>query len=326
MKKGIKWRHVAFLGAALTMLFIVGMSFASAGIVDWFGKVTGHATSQDTNVTVTVSGTTAVTIEVLNSTLTGVNPTSDSTTAVTLTVRVTDADGYLDINTTSVHANFTKSGEAIRSNSSCVDLAQNTATAKNFSCILSMWYFDGSGIWSITAAGRDLGNTTLVQNTTSVFTYGTLQEIKMSPNQITFASVAQGAVNITSDNDPTLINNSGNYNFVGVNITAVNLRGETNTTVFINVGNITIGNNTHASNKYECDVAPVLGSNATALVNGTTVNVKHSVISKGNNSVNDGTTGQEQIYYCFRTIPTGILSQAYSTAYTGGAWVVSANV
>ncbi len=313
----------------LAVIVVLGMFFyesglVSAGLLDWFGKITGKATSQTTNVSITISGTNAVTIEVFNSTLTGgaVLPNTDTTKAISLVVRVTDVDGYLDINTTSVVANFTRTGEATRANSSCIDLSQNTTTAKNFSCTMTMWYYDESASWTITAAGKDIGNGTTIQNSTMVFTYGSLQDMLMSPNSITFASSAQGATNVTSNNDPSLINNTGNYNFSGINVTAYNLYGTTITSEYINVANITVGNNTGSN--AECDTSPTIGANATVLTNGTQTNVKYSILSRGNHSIGDGSTGQEQVYYCFRTVPTGITSQPYSSGYIGG-WLVSVN-
>lgn len=319
-----RWIILAFAVIVVLGGVLFDGNLASAGLLDWFGKITGKATQQSTNVSITISGTTAVTIEVFNSTLTGASviPNSDTTKAITFTIRVNDADGYLDINTTSVSANFTKTGEGVRANNSCVDLSQNTTTAKNFSCTINMWYFDEYAAWTITAAGKDIGNGTLIQNSTMTFGYGSLQNAEISSNEITFASSAQGSTNVTSNNDPTLINNTGNYNFTGINVTAYDLYGTTTTTEFINVRNITVGNNTGSN--AECDTSPTIGANATVLTNGTQTNAKYSILTRGNHTANNGQTGQEQIYYCFRTVPTGIISQTYSSGYIGG-WIVNFN-
>ena len=305
----------------ITIVFLL-IGFSSAGLIDWFGKITGKATQQNTNVTIAVTGTASVTIEMFNETLTGttVDPISDSTKQINVTVRVTDTDGFSDINTTSVTMNFSRTGETTRINNTCSDLSQNTVNAKNFTCTIYMWYYDDSGTWTINAAAKDLGNGTLIVNSTMVFIYGSLKNIEMHPTQITFPSSAQAAVNVTA-NTPTFVNNTGNYNFTGINVTALNLYGETVTTVMINIANITIGNNTGLNS---CDVSSNMGANATVLTNGTTTNVKHSILTRGNHSINNNQTGQEQIFYCFRTIPTGIQSQTYSSAYTGGQWIITA--
>src|SRR3989344_2814287 len=101
-----RWIILAFAVIVVLGGVLFDGNLASAGLLDWFGKITGKATQQSTNVSITISGTTAVTIEVFNSTLTGASviPNSDTTKAITFTIRVNDADGYLDINTTSVSA------------------------------------------------------------------------------------------------------------------------------------------------------------------------------------------------------------------------------
>ena len=83
----------------LVLVFFVGFSFVSASFSDWFSKITGQATQQGTNATVTVAGTTIISINVLNETLTGssVIPTEDTSKIVTFTVNVDDPDGVNDI-------------------------------------------------------------------------------------------------------------------------------------------------------------------------------------------------------------------------------------
>jgi len=59
----------------------------------------------------------------------------------------------------------------------------------------------------------------------------------------------------------------------------------------------------------ECSEAATI---ATPLVNGTNVQIINTNLTRGNHTVNDNQTGQEQLYYCFRTIPSTIQSQTYS--------------
>ena len=311
---------------ALAVVVVLGMFFegglVSAGLFDWFGKITGKATSQGTNVSITISGTNAVTIEVFNSTLTGatVTPTEDTTVAITFVARVTDADGYLDINTTSVKANFTSSGEPVRLNNSCIDLSQNTTTAKNFSCTVSMWYFDKIAAWTITAAAVDLGNLTYVQNNTMVFNYAQLQALQMSPNSLTWASVSQSQTNKTSTNDPSLINNTGNYNFTNLSVTGRDLYNSPGTS-YLGVGNFSVGNNTGSN--AECDTSPAV-NNATVLSNATLIQIKQTILSRGNHWVNDGSTGQEQLYYCLLSVPSNLPSGSYATTNSpSSAWTIT---
>jgi len=124
----------------------------------------------------------------------------------------------------------------------------------------------------------------------------------------------RGAVNQTSNNDPTLINNTGNYNIPNITIIGIHLRGETISSEFIDVGNITVGNGTGSN--AECNLGP-----ATSLVNGTGVEINNTVLSRGNHSINNGETGQEELYYCIREVSSTISSQSYSTS-NSGAWKI----
>lgn len=315
------------LGSLLIVVILLGLSFASAGLGDWFRQITGRATGTHA-ANVTITGLNNVTVSVWNNTLTGaaVDPSAGTINGISFIVTLTDADGSADINTTSVSANFTKTGEGLRQNLSCPQTGSAFGNSINFTCNISMWYFDASGTWTITAVGRDLGAGNVKQNTTQVFAYGSLNSIALSPTAINFGTVAQGATNVTATNDPSQLNNTGNVNFTQVNVTAINLYGETiDTTQFINVGNMSVSNNTGGSctggDCVEC--GPPSGPlPAATLVNGTTVNVFNTTLTRGNLSIGSG-TAQEQIYYCFRTIPSsGLSSQPYSTAL-GPSWTIT---
>ena len=102
-----------------------------------------------------------------------------------------------------------------------------------------MWYFDVNGQWIINVTANDLGNMTYVSNYSTDFIYNQLQAIVISPQSITWPSVSPGAKNQTSNNDPTEINNTGNYNATAnLQVEAINLYGATGE--FINVANLTV--------------------------------------------------------------------------------------
>lgn len=306
---------VILFGIFIFMLFI---NLSSANFFDWFGKITGRVTQRETNVSTTINGTNGVILQtILNTSLGSVSPTEGSTTTATIYVIVNDTDGAADINKTSINVTFLKSGDVNRGNNSCDYLADLTSQTANFSCTVDMQYYDGTGTWTIRACGRDIGNGTYVCNATQVFTYNQLQALTMSPSSLTWATLSPNAGNQTSNNDPSVINNTGNYNFPNVTVRGYNLHGESVTTEFINVANFTIGNNTGSS--AECDTSAI--QNATLLTNGTNAQIRHTNLSRGNYSVNNGVTGQEQLYYCILAVPP-VSSQTYSTSYTGGSWIV----
>ncbi len=300
----------------ITIFFIFLISsIVSAGIFDWFKKVTGYAsTSQPTNVSITVAGTNRITMTIFNQTLTGstVDPTENATTYITFYVVINDSDGVSDINDSSVRANVTF-GTTVRSNNTCSLVGDLDTQRANYSCRIDMWYFDAPETWTINVRANDLGNTSYVVNT-STFKYNQLQAIVVSPNSLTWPSISIGATNQTSDNDPTVLNNTGNYNVTNnnVRVTAIDLYGQTTATERIFAGNFSARTLTGSS--VEC-----AGTN---LVNGTATGVSGANITRGNHSLNDGATGQEQLYYCITKAPTDISSQTYSTT-NAGSWTVS---
>jgi len=320
----VKKRVVYLVVISLFLLLIIA-SFVSAGFWDWLKnpRITGKAaTSGQTNVSISVAGMTAVTILVFNSTLTGanMNPTEYGSNFIFFNVTVTDADGASDINVSSVRASFNKTGETTRSNSTCsYKSGEDTTNSKNFTCSIEMWYWDAPGSWTINVTANDLGNMTYINNVTTVLAYGQLQSIVMAPNSLSWESVSIGATNQTSNNDPTTINNTGNYDVTSgnVQVQGINLYGATGD--FINVGNFS---SDIATGGAACSGAACTECLGSVLANGTYQGITGSILSAGNLSEGGG-VAQEQLYYCLRLAPLGIPSQAYSTNNTNGAaWTV----
>ncbi len=278
--------------------------------------ITGYASStQQTNVSIAVSGANPITIFVWNSSFSGgIDPIEETTRAVQFNVTIWDPDGVSDINTTSVSVNITRGGVLTsRYNSSCKTISgESNATAQNFSCTVTMWYWDSIGGWNINVSATDLGNLSFINNASANFSYNQLQSIKIDPKSLTWLAVSLGATNQTSNNDPTTINNTGNYNAsTKLAINAINLHGQTTTSEFINVKNFSVF--------YATGVGPPpVECNGTLLTNGTDVAFTWSVLEAGNLSASQA---QEQVYYCINKIPSTISSQTYSTL-NGGSWTV----
>jgi len=312
-------KEIIYTFLLIFLIVIIFASTVSAGFFDWFGKITGHAISQNENITITINGTTGVTVTIFNQTLAGTDPTEDSTTNIVFYVVVDDQDGVGDINDTSINTTVTASGETTRRNNTCSLISDLNSTAANFSCAVDMWYYDASGAWTITVGAKDIGNQTYVYDT-ATFQFNQLQAITIFPNSLTWATLNLGTTNQTSNNDPTVINNTGNYNIANISIKGLNLHGDAVSTEYIDVGNFSVGNNTGSN--LECNL--VGATPATLLVNGSNIGLNNATLNKGNHSVNDGTTGQEQLYYCLQEVPTTISSQTYSTT-NGGSWIIKLN-
>ncbi|MBI5804068.1 hypothetical protein HY450_02390 [Candidatus Pacearchaeota archaeon] len=313
-----------------TKVFYIGMItvLVMFFLIFYFGNfnlrnaITGRLSSRETNASISVVGVSPVTITVFNGTLTGatVDPTEDSNVSIVFYAVISDNDGAADINTTFVRANFSRTGEAAYHNNSCSQIGANlNTTSKNFSCTINMPYFASPLPWNVRVMATDLGNKTFFYNwnDNSTFTYAQLQAIQISHTALTWPSVAPGDINQSSNNDPTIINNTGNYNITNLTFQGFNLYGATS---FINVANITISNSTGLSVECNPSNRTAGGTNVTvSLVNGTNVQIPAGFILRNDHTSNNNETGQEALYYCITTVPSNIPSETYST--TKG-WVI----
>jgi hypothetical protein len=143
--------------------------------------------------------------------------------------------------------------------------------------------------------------------------------------------MAAGAVNQTSSNDPLTLNNTGNkqigvYGFnTNISVNATHLAGESNGAWRIFASNFTVApyGNTGtcsgaAGNCIECDTT---SGKATNMSFATFSNVTFANLTKGNYTQNNNYTGQEQLYFCLRTIDSALPAQAYSIV-GNGSWIV----
>ncbi len=311
----------------LSVVFIIALSLisVSAGpLSEWFKKkITGKATSQNFVVNVTLANTppniTAV------SRLADQSITEDNTFAVFINFTVYDADGFNNLNDASARANFTRAGEAVRQNSSCVRTAQYATNYSNYTCAIYMWYFDGSGIWNISVAINDTSNGISVNSSATTnqslnVTLLSTTALTSFPSSLTFASINPGGSNQSSNNDPLTLNNTGNKNVTvgNVEMNATNLLGETDSTKGVYAGNFSIGVSTGSN--AECDISSG-ENNASSMVKSIFQAVNRSSLSQGNHSINNGIAGQEQLYICIRSAGSELSAQSYSTS-NQGSWTV----
>jgi hypothetical protein len=297
-----------FIAVFMFLVFILGnVSFGAAISRDSFSQgniLTGKAISQNTNVSIVVSGNPPTSDDI--STIPDPSITEAGISNVLFYATVSDPDGTSNIQL--VNASFSKSAQTTRTNATCVKVANLNATQANYSCIISYWYWDGAGTWDVNVQVKDIDNN--IANRAETLTLLETSAIVLSPNALSWATIAPGSVNQTSNNDPTLINNTGNYNVPSGNIQvkALDLIGQTNGAYFIPAANFTSGVNTGGN-------AECLG---TALVNNTFSSITGSILPAGNNSAGNG---QEQLYYCLKQAPSNLISQTYSTSILG-SWVV----
>ena len=270
------------------------------------------------NVTTTVANTPPIVTSIFNSTLTpNLNPGPQSTSYI-INFTAYDADGNLNYSTAKI--NLSLSNEITRENSSC-EKYQSSTNYANFSCNITMFWYDGAGNWNITASILD-NATNFAMNGSNFLLIAATTAFTISQPNMTWSPLSPGQTNITATNNPILINNTGNQPIGqttgNVTISATNLFGESDASKALYVGNFSVSTNTGGGS---CSGASCTECSSTpSLVNATYVNITNAFLPKGNYTVNDG-TAQEQLYFCIKKVGTDITPQAYSTQRTG-VWII----
>ena len=283
----------------LAILFLV--PFASAGFFDF---MTGKLSAQDEQVNISVGNTAPQIIYVEG---TNANPTEESSKDVTFSVNVYDHDLKEDINTSSVTATFSKGGTT--RSTTCNTPATVNANTLSFSCTITMWYWDAAASdWTVSVSAKDLSGVEATNNT-QTFTYNSLTAFKMSPTLLTWSEILPSATNQKSNNDPTVLNNTGNYvvSAGNIKINATDLAGEIVDTKIIYGSNFTVSKTLDS----ECS-GDALSSSAYVGVTGADL---------GTGNLSAGGVAQQNVYYCIPKVPPTVTKQAYSTT-KNGAWTV----
>jgi hypothetical protein len=225
-------------------------------------------------------------------------PIEGTTKTIIFEARVSDINGAGDIS--SVQANFSKPGEPTRFGT-CSFVNNIDLNTANYSCSINMQYYDAPLTWNISVNASDSFGAVGINNT-QTFEYIELKAIILtSPvGALNWPTLSQGQTNVFSNNDPTTIENTGNYQGP-ILITAKDLLGVSNPSYSIPASNFRAGNVSGS----ECS--------ATALVNDVATSISGSSLTKG-----PGAT--EDIYYCIASVPS-IQSQAYS-ASGGNSWII----
>jgi|GEM_PF-4104967 len=254
------------------------------------------------SVNVTSNSPTIPTVEAISAQ----NPIDGSNKTITFKFNVTDSGGVATINGSSATANFTVSGEPNRYNTSCLWItnysSENTA---EFQCAINMKYYDKATAWAINVSAKDNdGNS--VSNTTTTFTYNSLTAMVMSPSALNWASLTALSTNAGADDDPALINNTGNAEGLAVKVTAYNLLGTTTPSQMIFAANMSAGTSSQ-------------GCDASAMVNATATTVTGATLNRRTDA--SVAAGQEEVYFCIEEVPSSAAPQTYSSsAY--GSWTV----
>jgi hypothetical protein len=299
--------------SAILILSVV--SFASAGLGSWLGKITGKVTSNPVNLNISISAQAPQIILVPAVSAVNLNE-GPANTLVRINFTVYSQSGGTTINDSTSYVNLSSPGEALRLNATCLRTATYGPANKyvNFTCLVPVYWFDVAGAWNITAFIKDTAGASAL-NGSAFFTINALTGFVEGPSALTWAPITPGNVNQTSTNDPLLMNNTGNQNITSGNIqiNSTNLKGESDNSLALYANNFSVGITTGGAPPVECG--------ASAMTKAVFASVTSAVLPRGNFTINDGITGQEQTYFCLKTVGDELTTQAYSTA-AEGAWTV----
>jgi hypothetical protein len=273
-----------------TMYVLLAMALLTIGSA--FAATSG---THETNVTITSGDLYIVSV----TPPTTPNPTEYTTTATT-TYFVAGSDNGWEI-LTGATCEYTRSGETTRVTSGCTG-SNISATDVNYTCPVTMQYYDGPGTWDVNCTIGDGSST--VENTTETFTYGSLTAMQLNYTTVLFGSLTPGTQS-ESSGAKTVVNTGNNAFTNNCQITAQDLYGVTNASITI------------AGSAFRGHISTGDYAGATSLASTIPTAIPGSTIAKG--AVPTGT--RDLYYYILAPI---VQAQAYTTVgHT--AWTVTGN-
>ena len=204
IEKEVKIISMILISIIMLLFFI---SAVSAGFFDDIkSRLTGKAT-QSAVLNVTVGAPRIITV--FNNTLTGYSSGPNEGpgyTDVIINFSVDITSGVGNLNDSRAKANISLA--VTRTNSSCVRY-QGSGNNANYSCNISLWWFDATGRYNITVEVYDNDSNPAI-NTSTNFFVGSRTAFVRGPASLTWPGIAPGGTNKTSNNDPLVLNNTGN--------------------------------------------------------------------------------------------------------------------
>ncbi|GEM_PF-1395097 len=220
-----------------------------------------------------------------------------------------DPDSAADLDDATSYANMSFPSEELRNVSSCQE-KQSSGDYANYTCNITMWWWDVNDTWTANVQIKDIGGASAV-NETIQEVGEQLSIINASVPFITWQALMPGSENQTASNS-LKINNIGNVPLINFPVNATNLRGEADDTKYLWAENFSIGTETGPL-KPECA--------ATSMQHGLFTQIASSTLPKGNYTRGDG-TAQEEFYFCLKIVGSDLTqTQAFSTAKEG-SWEV----
>ena len=325
-RKGGDYFNLGFFFMLFLMFSILVIPSTHANVFDvlkeGFDSITGKAvTSSATDVSITIGNHRPnITNVSITPSWSIINDPTDNK-SIFFSFIVFDEEGSGNINTISATANFTNGtgGGMVRWNDTDVNSNDGNCVSQgaigsyqiNFSCSVRMMYYDTATTWNVSVFVKD-NNDNTAQNSSVTFSLAETTSFSLADSSITFSSSIPGTANVTQNDGGIFMNNTGNDNInsSSINITAVNIHGDTDVTKFIPAANFTISTSSDAD-KVQCGLSTAfrLGNKSIDETTGT----NSTLISGALLPTGAAPHNQEALYLCLRHIPNDLTSQVYST-------------
>ncbi|MBU1596991.1 MAG: hypothetical protein KKE98_00970 [Nanoarchaeota archaeon] len=234
--------------------------------------------------------------EILSTNATSTAPSSATTKVIQLELNVTDNNTVTDLNPSSIVMNITYTGETTRSatSSDCWSVANSSDNLQGvFWCNVTIYYYDREASWTINAYIADdsaVGDS----DTAGTFGMGTLDDVDVINASILLQGNA-GEQNVGPA--LVLINNTGNQNYTGLDVTGYNLTANSfNIDASAFTVNVTDGSGV-----------------GQALTHAGATSVTSAVLLRGT-----GASSDEEFYF-YVDIPTGLEDDTYDSTSN---WII----
>jgi hypothetical protein len=207
------------------------------------------------------------------------SPAEGNIKNISLQFNVTDNNTVIDINTSSTFMNISRAGETNRTSSSCVSILNSSdSKTEEFNCTITIYWYDVNGTWDICAYARDNSSSAASNCTSSDFTMNQLDSVDLVNGSIAFSGSA-GQADVGPQH--VVVNNTGNLNYVNLQLNATYLNSGGNT---LGVGNFSVNVTDSA--------------NGQALTENTFLTIASSTLNRGAAATKD--------MYFYLDIPTGL--------------------
>lgn len=269
------------------------------------GKYSNYLTIP-TNITEEFTGISSAEIEIYKNLMTDISIGLNEgplSTFVSIKFQATHSIGFQRFVDSTAKIEFLKSGEELR-NITCSRLEnESSIKSANYTCIISMQFWDAPGTWKINASIQDNTNN-YYEDSSQTFIVGATSGFFLSKSSIEWDELNPGAKNIIAKNS-LILNNIGNIQ-KNIEINSTNLAGTTDSSKKIFANDFSI----------DTQVSCI----GTIMQNHSFVAIQNALLTKGDYRINDS-TAKEELFICLIQTPEDLTQQQYSTN-TEGAWVI----